>query len=570
MDARGPKRSAALQWICLAAILVLFLFYLARLHPTNWFGRYSDDAVYFSSAKALAEGRGYIIPSLPGNPPQTKYPVLYPWLLSSVWKWNPSFPANLSLGVALTAFFGCWFLVAVFELLRKLDGIGDWQALVIVALCAFEPHFLLFSGSILSDVPFMALAITAALVADRAVRADGRLDLAGLTGVLAGLSMMMRSIGVAVVAGIFVVAIFRRSFRQIAAFCLGAAPFFAVALWSSRLSVESGSSHLAGAALPGWQQTLFYDTSYLKMWKVCVPNVQVFWVMLRSNLQQAVLAPAAYFLSPAIKIGGGWAMNALGAFAGMLCVVGLIRQARGQEWKPIHFIFAFYLIVILLWNYPIMDRFLLLFLPFFIMGLWIEGKRLSGMVLAKLRSAEPASERVLAGIAAAGLATLAGIMAWNCVTGYRPELRSISAERNAITQQTLPVYAWIREHTAPEAVIVAPQDVTLYLYTGRQAVVPIAFSTEYIYTMNHEALRRDLDRFTDTAVSLGACYWLTSQNDFEMLNFPTTEVQDREAALVAGLPEVLRSADGRTRLYDASSLSPQGSAACAARPEGAN
>jgi hypothetical protein len=571
MDTRNPARNAAVPWICLAGTLVLFLFYLARLHPANWFGRYSDDAVYFSSAKALAEGRGYIIPSLPGNPPQTKYPVLYPWLLSAVWKCNPSFPSNLALAVCLTAFFSCWFLVAAFELLRKLKGVGDWPALAIIVFCSFEPHFVLFSGSILSDLPFMALAVTAALVADGAVRADGQLALAGFAGALAGLSMMMRSIGAAVVAGILVAALLRRSLRQMAAFCLVAAPFCAAAFWPARPSLGSrGSGWAAGTALPGWQQTFFYDTSYLKMWRVCVPNFHVFWAMLRTNLVQAVLAPAAYLLSPTLHIDRGWVMNALGAFVGVLSLAGLLRQARGQEWKPIHFIFVFYLAVVLLWNYPIMDRFLLLFLPFFIMGLWIEGMRLSALVFAKLRSAGPAGERVLAGIVAAGLAAMVGAMAWNCVVGYRPQLKSISAERAGITLQTLPVYAWIREHTASEAVIVAAEDTTLYLYTNRQAVVPIAFSTEYVYTGDHGSLERDLGHITDTAVALGACYWLTSQNDFEMLDFPTTEAEDRVAQLTAGLPEVSRSPDGQTRLYDASSLSHQPNAACAANAGGAN
>ena len=485
MDRRWKRtaRNVALPWICLAGILVLFLFYLAHLHPANWFGRYSDDAVYFSSAKALAQGRGYIIPSLPGNPPQTKYPVLYPWLLSAVWKWSPSFPSNVALGICLTACFSCWFLVGAFELLRKLKGMGDWPALVIVALCAFEPHLVLFSGSTLSDLPFMALGITAALVADRALRSDGQLALAGLAGALAGLSMMMRSIGVAVVAGILVAGLFRRTFRQAAAFCAGATPFFASALWSARLSVAEGGSTLA---LPGWRQTLSYDTSYLKIWRICVPNLHVFWLMLRTNLEQAILAPAAYCLSPTLNIGPGRWVNSLGGLVGFFALAGLVRQARASEWKPIHFIFAFYLAVILLWSYPIMDRFLLLFLPFFIMGLWLEGKRLSGLVFATLRSAGPAGERLLAGIVAVGLVILAGIMAWNCTFGYRPMLRSLSTERKEISRQRLPLYAWIREHTAPQTVIVAAEDATLYMYTNRKAVVPIAFSTEWIYTGDHE------------------------------------------------------------------------------------
>jgi hypothetical protein len=79
-----------------------------------------------------------------------------------------------------------------------------------------------------------------------------------------------------------------------------------------------------------------------------------------------------------------------------------------------------------------------------------------------------------------------------------------------------------------------------------------------------------LDHITDTAVALGACYWLTTPNDFEMLDFPTSEPQDRVAQLTAALPQVWRSEDGRTRLYDASSLSHRTSAACATDASGAN
>ena len=249
-------------------------------------------------------------------------------------------------------------------------------------------------------------------------------------------------------------------------------------------------------------------------------------------------------------------MNALGAFVGSPSLAGLLRQARGQEWKPIHFIFVFYLAVVLLWNYPIMDRFLLLFLPFFIMGVWIEGKRLSGLVFAKLRSAGPVGERVLAGIAAAGLATLVVLMAWNCVVGYRPQLKSISAERSedhATNTAGLRLDSRAYRTGSRHRGCGRHDSVPVYESPGRG---PDRFFDRRICTREIAGrLERDLDHITDTAVALGACYWLTSQNDFEMLDFPTTEAQDRVAQLTAGLPQVSRSEDGRTRLYDASSLS---------------
>ena len=269
-------------------------------------------------------------------------------------------------------------------------------------------------------------------------------------------------------------------------------------------------------------------------------------------------------------------MNALGAFVGVLSLAGLLRQARGQEWKPIHFIFVFYLAVVLLWNYPIMDRFLLLFLPLFIMGLWIEGMRLSSLVVAKLRSAGPAGERVLAGIVAAGLAAMVGAMAWNCVVGYRPQLRSISAERagdHATDAAGLCLDSRAYRTASRHRGCAKTQSCTCIRAAKPSSRSP--FRPNYVYTGDHRSLERDLDHITDTAVALGACYWLTSQNDFEMLDFPTTEAEDRVAQLTTGLPQVVHSQDGRTRLYDASSLShstslPQQASNACAPPRGAN
>src|SRR6266481_1660127 len=124
-----------LPWIALSAIILSYLCLVIRLHPTNFFGLSEDDTLYFSSAKAMAEGRGYILPSVPGTPPATKYPILYPWILSWVWRWNAAFPANLSSAVALNLVFGVAYLLAAFAFLRRLPGFSNIAALVLTAAC---------------------------------------------------------------------------------------------------------------------------------------------------------------------------------------------------------------------------------------------------------------------------------------------------------------------------------------------------------------------------------------------------------------------------------------------------
>jgi hypothetical protein len=109
-----------LPWIALSAVILSYLCLVIRLHPSNFFGLSEDDTLYFSSAKAMAEGHGYILPSVPGMPAATKYPILYPSVLSWVWRWNPAFPENLSTAVALNLIFGAAYLIAAFAFLRKL------------------------------------------------------------------------------------------------------------------------------------------------------------------------------------------------------------------------------------------------------------------------------------------------------------------------------------------------------------------------------------------------------------------------------------------------------------------
>src|ERR1700686_4403746 len=140
----------ALPWIILIAIFSAYIISVIRLHPTNIFGQSEDDAIYFSSAQALAQGRGYILPSIPGTPSATKYPILYPLILSVVWRLNPSFPANLPWAIAITVIFGLAYVTAGFVFLRSLNVFNDIEVMLLTAFCALHPLVLFYSASVLS------------------------------------------------------------------------------------------------------------------------------------------------------------------------------------------------------------------------------------------------------------------------------------------------------------------------------------------------------------------------------------------------------------------------------------
>jgi 4-amino-4-deoxy-L-arabinose transferase-like glycosyltransferase len=210
---RGSQRSKHRPWAGLCLILAVYVTVVVSLHPTNFFGATEDDSIYFSSAKALAEGRDHIRPSVPGTSPATKYPILYPLILSAVLKLNPSFPANLPWAIAIT--FGFVYIVAGFVSLRRLQVLHDAEVLLLTAFCAFHPVVLFYSASVLSDIPFAALALVAIRLADSMLESADRPQFAVLCDVLAGLSMMTCMFGLAVVAGILLAALMRRAWKQV-------------------------------------------------------------------------------------------------------------------------------------------------------------------------------------------------------------------------------------------------------------------------------------------------------------------------------------------------------------------
>ncbi len=161
----------ALALICIAVVYVVSI---VQLHPSNLFGLTGDDGIYMSSAKALAEGKGYVMPNLPGSPPATKYPVLYPWILSFVWRVNPLFPANLSLAIAISAAFGVGFLMAAFAMFSNLGGFSRREALILTVYLGLHPLVMFFGASVLSEMPFAFLALASMTVADRFIETERR------------------------------------------------------------------------------------------------------------------------------------------------------------------------------------------------------------------------------------------------------------------------------------------------------------------------------------------------------------------------------------------------------------
>lgn len=191
-----------------------------------------DDAIYFSSAKSLALGVGYRILSLPGEPPQTKYPPAYPWILSWVWRLDGRFPENLSWAMLLgwLSLAGlCWLARRCLEDL----GLGMKSALVLAMALAVNPYTVFYAASTMSETAFGLVLLGSLIAAHSAARRASAL-LAIVAGVLCGACYLFRTTSFLLLPVGALWFLWRRQKRNAAVFVVAMLPaMIAWQLWTA-------------------------------------------------------------------------------------------------------------------------------------------------------------------------------------------------------------------------------------------------------------------------------------------------------------------------------------------------
>ncbi|HEY4086773.1 MAG TPA: hypothetical protein VGM43_12585 [Bryobacteraceae bacterium] len=159
----GLRLANVFHWWAIAllaiSLLVLVPIYWIVLHAPA-VGMFHDDGVYLVTAKALATGHGYRIISLPDEIPQTKYPILFPFVLSLVWRLAPNFPANtLLLKFVPLSFALVWYWLA-FRLIARETSRA--VAGICVALTAMGLWTVYLGTALLSETlyPFVTKGIS--------------------------------------------------------------------------------------------------------------------------------------------------------------------------------------------------------------------------------------------------------------------------------------------------------------------------------------------------------------------------------------------------------------------------
>ena len=463
-----------------------------------------------------------------------------------MWRWNSSFPANLSLAVAVSVVFGVAYLVVTFVFLRNLRGFGDAAALVLTGLCALNPSVLAISENILSDIPFAALALGACVLARNA--AERKAGLAGsiICGILSGLSILMRTMGIPFAAGLALAIGLRGGWRKSGVFAACIAPFVAAVSWRTLFIVPKMPLAAASVCSDSWRMTWLYYTSYTGFWRADVLGHVVFWQTVQNDIVAAILQPASYFIT-AKHVGSPVLALVLVVCLSVIAFLGCARLARFGEGQPIYFALGFYLVPILVWDYADMSRFLIPFLPLIMAGIFREAQH----VISQVRGASR-NRGQLERASAAGFFCLAGAaLAVGIAVSWTGEIRSIaktSRSRASVLEEKRQAYTWLEQNSPRDTRVIAYEDVSVYLYSGRQALRPVIFSAAGVH--RPDVLDSDLACITSSAAPLGAKYWLVSGDDFGYEWEPAkSRARQSEAKMEQGSNPLFRSEHGSVRIY---------------------
>ena len=473
--------------VVLAATTVFVAAMLVRI--PKQVGYYQDDGIYLVTAKALADGQGYRHTELPGEPYQTKYPILYPLLLAGIWRLCPTFPDNVSVvQIANSVLWGLGSWVA-YRLMRRTWGLPWWLPAggVLIAFLNFGTLSVLetaLSESLYFPLTMLALATVARGSSGSAAGAPLRRETARgiLAGLLAGATYLARGIGLTVWAAMLVhLALGRRWKALLATLLVGALVMGGWRAWCGRARQVNSQGPAAEA--------LEYDLMDYGAWMPRSPGT-LLWVA-----YQNTPAMSLAFLSILAPLPPQWLTAAPGgglaggtpAYMGMALVAALVLVGLASVWqraKPaLHLYLLFYVGVVLTWPFSPW-RFVMPILPILVTLLLVGVCRLlmlAAGTLAVDEAAAPTADRkerwsartpgYYVSCGAVGLIVLALGSPVIAVLGTQPG----RAQAEKTCQERAALAKLLQTQTPPDAVICAVDNGYMALRTGRKVIPFLRF-----------------------------------------------------------------------------------------------
>ena len=421
------------------AALVLLVGGGALATTNSLVGVFYDDGLYAGLATSLAGGDGYAHPHLPGTPAAVHYPPLYPAVLAPFFGLLPLAAAALAAKIlnlllaAAAAGLITWHAMRI-ELLDPASP--RWLTPILVGAASVAIPVLATQAVLFAEPLFAVLLAATIIMADRG-GPDRRAR--WITGGIAALAFLTRSIGVAAVAGIACFVVARRMpLRDLVAVVVP--PAIAAALWGLWVLIHEGGIDPAIALNYGSYGEILRQTG-LSALGVSAPDLPrplealtLGWIPVRWLYHLAATATLA---------------------VGLYGLAVLVRRSA------IGYTLVFYLLMLAVWPYP-PDRFLWAVLP------WLALAWAIGALALWRRSALLGKNAALvrAPVAFVALLLTVGFVRYEILGAAG---RWWGTQAQAISANFSELLPMIRD-LPPASVVAVDDEALVWLYSGRQAV----------------------------------------------------------------------------------------------------
>jgi hypothetical protein len=490
-------------------------------------GLYHDDGIYIVTAKSISQGTGYRIVSLPGSPPQTKYPILYPYVLSWIWSVSPAFPANIPVLKAANLIFLFFIVFIAHRFYCKSVCEARVDGYLYAALVGANPGIFSFVDFAVSDLLFICIVLWAYWLYSRNSSDWLHGWRAGTLGLIGVLAVLTRSAGIPLAVAGLVHFVWVRRFRELAIYILTfALPLLPWLVWR----IVNQPDVVPSSLLAYYVQYDLRNTAFYLMAFHPIRATEMVWANVRylfDSLDLIWLLP----LFPPLQ---------LRPLVLILLAVGLGASIRKFSICLRSFL-LFYLVLILGWPFnPI--RYALPIMPLLLL-----------FVFEGIHTLQNACRRLWRGTGETAVTILVRIpiylvlclnIAW-LVSTLQPSndrwVRGAYGQRLDYSWSGfLETFSWIRSHTLKEDLLATAYDPMYYLYTGRKAIMPMLHKPEtYFYPYN--AAKPDVGSVEEI------------KSEFRRLNVryvvtnPLDQYRERKAVETV-LPSVLASYSATPRL----------------------
>jgi hypothetical protein len=416
-------------------------------------GIYHDDGIYIITAQAIAQGDGYRQIHLPDSPLQTKYPCLYPLLLSIIWKICPSFPDNLLWMQWMSLVMGAILLALSYLFFVRFAYFSRAVSAAALLLCATSPYFLFFCTSCLSEIPFALFLVISMWALELHLEKPSTSRMRQLCiGILLALPFLCRTIGVVSLLGVLILAVRQRKgvwFTSLGAALIIVPSAFWMLFFAKWVSATSSNT---------------YYTNYLSWWtSYGIPHLSR---IIASNARDICFGATPISLVDKTFL-SKWILNgsALVGFFGLAAFISGIKRL-----KVLPIFLVAYLLVVLVWPWP-PARFLIPVAPILFAAVIAAALGF----LTRLGCPFKYRNRI-------ALIPLVALLVANAIVINRDigMVRATGYPARLIESGDVPVhwssyrdfFDWIKRNTGQKDVFVAGMDPMIYLYTGRPSFRP--------------------------------------------------------------------------------------------------